>query len=245
MADEQPNTHSADVTTSDAPAAEPASSDASSESSESPSWWQRITRRQPRQETERQTQESAGNDQSSQALTLTQEELDRRVQAETDRREAKRAQEAAARRRKELRDTDPWAYAEEDRKADSAVESEQTMVKFFTDLGAEHDKVSIDPVVELLPQPERERIAKLEGAGKGLEGRKLVVTESLKALERHWKAEGAKEAESKLRKNPAFRKQVLSEGRDGAVEPELLPAASASAADQTISALLRRHYDLG
>jgi hypothetical protein len=99
-------------------------------------------------------------------------------------------------------------------------------------------------VVELLPQEERDRILKLDGAGTGLEGRKLVVKESLRALEKHWRAEGAKEAEVKLRRNTAFRKQVLAEFRGGAVEPELLPGSSGSAADATVSALLRGHYGL-
>jgi hypothetical protein len=86
---------------------------------------------------------------------------------------------------------------------------------------------------------------KLEGAGTGLEGRKLVVGEALKALEKHWKAEGEREAEAKLRRNPAFRKQVLGESRGTAVEPELLPAFSGSATDRKVSDILRGYYGLG
>jgi len=104
--------------------------------------------------------------------------------------------------------------------------------------------VTIDPLIETLPQAERERILKMDGAGTGIKGRKLVVDEAIKSLEKHWKSEGAKEAERKLRGNPAFRKQVLAESRGTTVEPELLPAMSASEADQTVSGLLRGYYGL-
>ena len=157
----------------------------------------------------------APEDPASKPLSLTQEELDRRVQAETDRREAKRAAQQQAQQRKQLRDSDPWAYVEEERKAEQAAESNQSVASWFQGLSSEHDRVAIDPLIETLPQAERERILKMEGAGQGLKGRKLVVTEAMKSLEKHWKAEGEKQAERKLRSNPAFRKQILvrAEGR--------------------------------
>jgi hypothetical protein len=202
---------------------------------------------EPKEESESTGAEDAAkaDAKSSKTLSLTEEELERRVQAETDRREAKRLADAKVRQRKELRKTDPWAYAEQDEQAEQAEQSEQQLTEFFSNIGREHDKVSIDPLFEVLPKEERERILGLDGAGKGLEGRRLVVTEAMKALEKHWRAEGAKDAESKLRRNPAFRKQVLAEGRGTTAEPELLPAGSASETDRTVSALLRKHYQLG
>jgi len=178
-------------------------------------------------------------------LSLTQEELDRRVQAETDRREAKRAQEARYRARRELRDTDPWQYAEQERKEEEAAQGNFHVTQFLQNVGVEHDRVAIDPLFLALPKAEQERIQKMEGAGRGLQGRKLVVDESLKALEKHWRAEGARDAEQRLRRNQAFRKQLLAEARGQATDPDLLPAVSASEADRTVSALLRRHYNLG
>lgn len=246
MADE-PNTPSTEASVADAPASEPSSEPQAESSRETPSWWQRITRRQPvAREPEPEAEDSSEAEGASGKLVLSQEELDRRVQAETDRREAKRMAEVRARQRKELRDKDPWAYAEEERKAEQEYESNTHVQSFLQGLSGQHDRVTIDPLMERLPDSERERILKMEGAGAGIQGRKLLVTEAMKALEKHWKAEGAKDAERKLRSNPAFRKQVLSEIRGGAVEPDLLPAygSSASAADQTVSALLRRHYDL-
>lgn len=246
MADEQPNTLSADVTVSDGEASSAGSDESTQqESSGGLSWWDRLMGRRPEdRETEREDGDRGQAGKTSKALTLTEEELERRIQSETDRREAKRQQDLRVQQRRELRDKDPWAYAEQERKDEELQTGTSQLTDFVTRVGTEHDRASIDPVVELLPQEERDRIFKLEGAGRGLDGRKLVVTEALKALERHWKAEGAKDAEGRLRRNPAFRKQLLSEARGGTVEPELLPAVGPSQADQTVSSLLRRYYDL-
>jgi hypothetical protein len=66
----------------------------------------------------------------------------------------------------------------------------------------------------------------MEGAGVVLDGRKLIMAESLKALEKHWRSEGAKDAEAKLRDNSIFRKQVFAEHRGSVEEPELLPSGA-------------------
>jgi len=244
MADEQPtNTPSEDVPSSDAQASSPDSDKPEGQSS-APPWWRRMFSRRGDEET---TDESADSDKastSSPAVTLTQEELDRRVQAETDRREARRLQAERVKARRELRDQDPWQYAEQERKEEEAAMSGAQVQQFLSNVGVEHDRVAIDPLFFALPKSEQERIQKLEGAGQGLVGRKLVVTESLKALEKHWKAEGQKEAERKLRANPSFRKQVLAESRGQTVEPDLVPALSGSEADQTVSGLLRGYYGL-
>lgn len=176
---------------------------------------------------------------TSSAITLTQEELDRRVQAETDRREHQRQQRADAERKRKLRDEDPWAYAEEERNAERTAMTDAQVTGMFTQIGAQHDRITIDPLVEHLPEAERRRILALEGAGAGLDGRKLIVDESLKSLEKHWRTEGEKEAEEKLRKNPAFRKQVLNEFRRGMSEPEFIGTGAPSAADKNVSDMLR------
>ena len=171
---------------------------------------------------------------------LTQEELDRRVQAEADRREAKRVEQARSERRRRLRDENPWQYAEEERKAETEQTANQQVGDFFANISREHDKYSIDPIVEALPDAERKRILELEGAGQGLDGRKLIVTEGLKALEKAWKAEGAKDAEDRLRRNPAFRKQLLNEmRRSGVREPEFITGSASSTDDSSVSSLLR------
>jgi len=228
MADEQ-QSPSSEPTSSDAQGSAPVSEEASEES-RVPSWWDRLMGRGPRREATDETTgepaEAASGPAASDKLVLTQEELDRRVQSETDRREAKRLEAARAAERRRLRDEDPFAYAEADRKAEQISDADTSLVQLFGTIGAEHDKATIDPVVQLLPQPERDRILRLDGAGRGLDGRRLIMAEAMKALEKHWRAEGAKDAEAHLRKNPAFRKQVLSEVRGSTPEPELLPSGS-------------------
>lgn len=241
MQPEQPNTPSVDAQPSDATAAEPRSDEQAEESS--PGWWQRLFNRRPAPEaTDASGDDKPANGDASK-LSLNQEELERRIQAETDRREAKRAQEARAARRRELRDKDPFAFAEEERKEEQLQSQGEGVQQFFLQIGGAHDRAAIDPLVEALPQAERDRILAMDGAGRGLEGRKLLVSESLKALEKHWKAEGEKQAEARLRRNSAFRKQVLSEARGGTVEPELLPAFNApSASDKKVADILRDYY---
>lgn len=245
MADEQPNTPSAEPQTADAPsAAEPSSVEPEAQGS-TPSWWTRMFRRRGDPDPEAEGADSKPEAPASNALTLTQEELDRRIQAETDRREAKRMQEARARQKRELRDSDPWQYVEQERREEQEQQGSAHMAQFLSNLGVEHDRVSIDPLFLALPKAEQDRIRSMDGAGTGLAGRRLVVTEALKSLEKHWRAEGAKDAETKLRRNPAFRKQLLSEARGQGSDPDVLPAVSASEADRTVSSLLRRHYNLG
>jgi len=243
MADEQPNTPSEGAQSPDAAPPEPAS-DESREGS-SPGWWQRLFNRRPAQESTSEDEESAKPSASASKLPQTQEELERRVQAETDRREAQRAARQRMEERKKLRDTDPWAYAEEDRQAEQAQEQTAGLQQFFGTVGLQHDRIAIDPLMEMLPIPERQRIMNIEGAGRGLEGRKLVVNEALKSLEKHWKAEAEREAEANLRRNQAFRKQILSESRGQIVEPDLLPAYSSSGADKKVSDILRNFYGVG
>jgi hypothetical protein len=199
---------------------------------------QRLFRRRGSEEPE--PTESEGSPPTSAAITLTQEELDRRIQAETDRREYKRSQDTQAAERRRLRDEDPWAYAEQDRMAEQQQEQGSNVMAQVGQIEATYDRFALDPLVMQLPEAERQRILKLEGAGVGLEGRKLIVSEGLRALEKHWKAEAEKEAQDKLRRNPAFRKQVLNEiRRGGLVEPDFVSSGPPSAADKTMSDMLR------
>jgi hypothetical protein len=246
MADEQPKTPSAEPS----PAASADVSASVSEStaeqpSKAPSWWQRLLGREP--EASPDDQEPATSAEPAKVV-LTEEELERRVQAETDRREAKRRTETEKAERRRLRDEDPWKYAEQDRKAEQEVESNTQVQQFVTSIGLEYDRVAIDPIIEVLPKAERERVlgAAARDAANGLEHRRMVVGEAMKALEKHWRAEGAKDAEDRLRKNPAFRKQILVESRGQYTEPELLPSGPAGngRSSDDINDMLRRQIGI-
>src|SRR4029450_2018513 len=97
MADEQPSTVSTEPERTDAVVSEPVSSEAEPRASATPSWWQRMFhRRGDAEESEREPAETEKPEEASSKLVLTETELDRRIQAETDRREAKRAAEPDA-----------------------------------------------------------------------------------------------------------------------------------------------------
>jgi hypothetical protein len=227
------------------PAASAESSAPSGETASPPAWWQRLFHRAG-PEPDRTEQEIPEQPDASKKREFTEEEYQRAIQSEVDRREAKRNREAQAEARRKLRDEDPWAYAEQERKAEQAgVQDEQVNMLLGT-IGAEHDRHTIDPVMKVLPEAEQQRIFAIEGAGVGLEGRKLVVSEALKSLEKHWRAEGAKDAEERLRKNAAFRKQLLGEARGQYPEPELLPsgAPSQGRSGDVVNDMLRRQLGL-
>lgn len=238
-------TPSTDVRQLDDRAQDTESSDETEERSSSSSWWHRITGRLFGEgaEDEPSDEEAQQNPDQSTVRTLTEEEFQKSVQAEVDRRESKRQREVEAAERKRLRDEDPWQYAEVERSAEAAAEQDQRLTEVFQGLAQAHDQITLVPLMQSLPDAEQQRLMALPDAGVGVDGRRLLTTEALKSLEKHWRAEGAKDAEAKLRRNTSFRKQVLSEFQGGAPEPELLPTGSARAngtSSEQINDLLRR-----
>lgn len=229
----------------------PASESASPSAEERPSWWTRLVSRGNREAAppESEPGQEPGTANGTSARPVTPEELSRQVQAEVDRREAKRQADAAAAERRRLRDTDPYRYAKQERDEEqqtaARADSEQAFNGLFRDIGAHHDRVSLDPIVLSLDEQERARIMAMPGAGEGLDGRRLIVTESLKALEKRWKAEGAAEAERRLRRNSTFRKQVYADYRGREPEPDLLPATDGRGVDEgSVSGLMRSFYGI-
>ena len=158
------------------------------------------------------------------------EEEARRVQAEVDRRAARaqkqQAQQTRAQQRavleqqeREARETDVYKAAELRNQLDAIGAQEQ----FVAGLVGAYDQSTLDPLVASLPEPER--AALLQDAPAGMEGRKQLVERAVERI----KAQGAREAEARLRKSAAFRKQVLADWRrglhgeeDGPDEPELV-----------------------
>jgi hypothetical protein len=246
MADEQIPPSAAPAPTDAAPASPP--SEPTQQEPQDISWFRRLLRRPDPNlpAASADGQETSPDGQTSTTVQLSQEELERRIQAETDRREYRRAQQQTVEQRRKLRDSDPYAFAEQERNAEQQLLSQGQFNQLLGTVGATHDRASIDPIVEALEPADRERIMKLEGAGIGLDGRALIVKESLKALEKRWKAEGAATAEARLRKNSTFRKQVFAEYRGSRPDPELLPSAgNGTESDHSVSDLLRRSLGRG
>lgn len=181
------------------------------------------------------------------AKTYTADELQRLVQAEVDRREAKRAKDQAEAERRRLRDNDPFEYAERDRKAEQEANATNAYGQQIATVAQSMDRALLDPMLERLPETDRAKLFEIPDAGVGIDGRKALAVAALDGLEKHWKAEGERSAEKKLRDNPAFRKQILAELRDSPEleEPEQINGTSrapnvngTSGAD--VSALLRQ-----
>lgn len=251
-----------------APSSESAPSDAQASASRSseladvsintdPSWWRRLLGRgrgDVQVEAPPAAADAPPEQPASKTVTLTEEELQERIQrgaqAEADRRESRRQQQAQLEERRRKRREDPIGYAADDEQAEQQqAVSQQAYAQRIAELGqigAQYDRAVLDPIVYAVPEAERQRILGLENAGMGLEGRKLLMTESLKALEAHWKAQGAREAEQRLRRNPSFRKQVLAELRGQQPEPELLLGTpEGNGHDENVSDILRASIGYG
>jgi hypothetical protein len=179
----------------------------------------------------------------------SREEEERRVQAEVDRRAARaqkaQAQQTRAQQRavleqqeREARETDVYKAAELRNQLDALSSQEQ----FTAALVGAYDQSTLDPLVAALPEPEREAL--LADVPTGMEGRKQIVERAVERI----KAQGAREAEAKLRKSAAFRKQVLADWRrglhgeeDAPDEPELVGGTNGHRAGPTMNDWLRAH----
>lgn len=224
------------------------------------SWWSRFlhTRGHQTESSEVSPTESingAGSDiaPAKRQVTLTEEELQERVarQAQSlhDREIARRNREAAQAQRARLRDENPEAYVQLEKTEEQQTQMRQVqagqLMTLLGHVGRQHDAVSIDPIINALPAKERERILGMPEAGQGLPGRKLIVDEALKTYGRQEYERGYREAQAKLKKDPVFRKSVLSELRGSYEEPELYPGDGSPGqglGDDNVSNILRRQY---
>jgi hypothetical protein len=187
-------------------------------------------------------------------LTLSEEELNQRIEREAqsrhDRDIARRNREAAQAERARLRDENPEAYVELEKSEEQATQMRQAqagqLMQLLGHVGRQHDAVSIDPIVNALPERERERILSMPEAGQGLPGRKLIVEEAMKTYGRMEYERGVRETQAKLKKDPVFRKSVLADLRGSYQEPELLPgsgsATNGGLDEDNVSTRLRRAY---
>lgn len=172
-------------------------------------------------------------------VRLTRTQLDRQIQAEVDRREAKRAREQAKRQQEqELERTareDPYAFSEQflsQREQEKALnEQTESVHSLIRTTAQQFDAAIVTPIVTSLPPDVQQRLLS-EVQPVGVEGRSRLVTAALaevrKAAIAEGRAAGEKAAEQRLRKNPAFRKELLAELRGSEDEPDLLPAGRRS-----------------
>lgn len=152
--------------------------------------------------------------------------VQRRVQAETDRRERVRADRQKAEERKRLRQEDPWAYAQQDDQEEARQNEAAAFVERIAGIAGHFDEGVLKPVIDMLPEAERARLLADEKLGAGIDGRGALLQETVHVLLKQAREEGRKEAEQSLRKNEPFRKQILAQLRGESEEPENVPAAT-------------------
>jgi hypothetical protein len=163
------------------------------------------------------------------ALAQADGPFSRAVQSEIDRRTARanrerdeqgrfvrqqRVQELRGQAR-QARATDVYKAAELEDQADQIAQQEA----FVRGLVEHYDRVSIDPIVQALPEADRAPL--LSAVPDGLEGRLELVRAALKRLEQHWRADEARKlrgAPQRKRENAVRRAAAVED--DG--EPELV-----------------------
>jgi hypothetical protein len=152
------------------------------------------------------------------------QEFQRKVQAEVDRREAVRRQREAAQQERTLRQQDPTAYARLKEQQEAQAASATSLTNALQTLSRQFDDATVTPLMQALASDDI-RNEVLKDAGHGLPGRKEIVTRALKALKKaaydEGLAKGKETAQKSLRRSSAFRKELLSELRGEEDEPEV------------------------
>lgn len=192
-------------------------------------------------------------------VTLTEAELETRVQAEANRREAKRQWEGAleaadAGDTRQLRVMAARGHGPAQRElakrgetyelGEAVAESLQRQasteaaVEEYRAIGNLHDQHTLVPLLNSLPEAEREKVLKdAEHVTDGFQHRQAVAEGILKAHQRL----ALEQAKDELRKDPVFRKEVLISfrGTPEHQEPDLIEAVSASAPG-SVDSLIRQ-----
>lgn len=174
------------------------------------------------------------NQADAETVTISKAELQRRIdQSARDRLAAmQRANETRAQRAERLRlaREEPYKLADQVEQELTAAEQAESFqaqfVQSLTPVLQIVDAEVVGAVVQALPDEARQKLFdEMPADLAGVAQRSHIVKSGLAELERHWRAEGAKEAEAKLRRNGTIVKQVLAEQRATEEEPDLIPAA--------------------
>jgi hypothetical protein len=159
-------------------------------------------------------------------------EFSRRVQAEVDRREAVRRQRAESQQEARLRRENPQEYARLKEQQEQQNTAAGALTNALATLANQFDDAAVKPLMDELDEKARSTILSKAAGVHGVPQRKLLVTEGVAALKKaayeEGLAKGREEARRTLRRNPSFRKELLSELRGEEDEPELAPSNGSS-----------------
>jgi hypothetical protein len=155
------------------------------------------------------------------------QDFQRRVQAEVDRREALRAQRQRQQQERELRRTNPTEYARLKEQEEAQTGQTAELIGAMTKLSQQFDDATVTPLMQAL-KDDGARNECLKDAGHGLPGRKEIVARAIKSLQKssydEGYAKGKSEAERSARRpNSSLRKELLADLRAEEDEPDLVP----------------------
>lgn len=182
------------------------------------------------------TSEQKTESQEPEKLTLTQEEFQRRVQGEVDRREQRRAASERQKQLKDLRDENPIEYARQTERVEQEEEALARKAVEVHGLTQQFDASMLGPVMSKLDEKERAEAYK-DLPDDPYKARTHLIDKGIALLVT--KAEAT--AEKRLRESPAFRKQLLAEIRTNMNEPDAIegqPSVHGDKADMNF--ILRR-----
>lgn len=152
------------------------------------------------------------------------EEFNRKVQAEVDRRESVRYQRAEVQFEEKLRRENPTEYARYKEQQADQGRTASALSQTLRQMSEGFDAAAVKPLMDALPDEARSEVLKKAENVHGLPQRQLLVDEGLKALRKHLYDEGYKKgqeaAQKNLRRSKSFRDELMSELRGAEDEPE-------------------------
>jgi hypothetical protein len=126
----------------------------------------------------------------SEQVTLSRAQLAEFVNGEVNRREAKKLAEADRARRRQLREADPIAYADEDREREAVEEAQAAQRERMGQSLAYYDQHTMLPFLNSLPPEIVEQLRQETGGGvEGLEGREALIARGRTLLEERIRAD--------------------------------------------------------
>lgn len=177
-----------------------------------------------------------------------QTELPRLTQAEADRREDRRKKAEERARLKELPDKDPYAAASALKdmlnNEDEIATTHAMRMQIYGGALDQFDAAVLDPITSALPKAEATKL--IQRGINTIEDRTKYVTDGLKIYRAEAIKEGAALERERLKKDPAFRKEVLAEARagGGVAEPETIMGTPTDGGPRdpntTMNTLIRR-----
>jgi len=146
------------------------------------------------------------------------------VNAEVNRREAKKLAEAERARRRQLLDADPIGYADEERERLAVEEAQAAQRERMGQSLEYYDQHTLIPFLNSLPPEVVEQLRKETGGGvEGLEGRGRLMARAQELLVERVRGEERAKTQRTLRQAPILRKQdnLRQAEADATPDPEV------------------------